>query len=70
MPKMTVAARVKASYVHFDMLRDKAREIKARFEQEDDEIRQVVRPPSPSFQWSRPMSLAQNLLQEKYNVVT
>ena len=50
MPKMTVAARVKASYVHFDMLRDKAREIKARFEQEDDELRQAVRPPSPSFQ--------------------
>ena len=44
---MTVAACVKASYTHFDVLREKAREIKARFEQEDDELRQAVRPLSP-----------------------
>ena len=61
---MTVAARVKASYAHFDMLRDKAREIKARFEQEDEELRQAVRPPSliPVFGMNS-LSLAQ-LLQE------
>ena len=42
MPKKLVGERMKEVYCHFEVLREKARQIKANYEQEDKEIRRLV----------------------------